>query len=119
VQVDQLEGLSKDSYNISTFYERNKLSARLSYGWRSEYLVTVQDCCIGTPVWQDDYGQLDASVRYRFTDMLELSLSGSNLLGEEAVLTQQIENSEDGGKRLKFATNQSDTRYTLSLRMQF
>ncbi|WP_308365692.1 MULTISPECIES: TonB-dependent receptor [unclassified Microbulbifer] len=119
VQVDQLEGLSKDTYNISTFYERNKLSARLSYGWRSEYLVTVQDCCIGTPVWQDDYGQLDASVRYRFTDTLEMSLSGSNLLGEEAVLTQQVENSDDGGKKLKFATNQSDTRYTLSLRMQF
>jgi len=119
VQVDQLEGLSKDTYNVSAFYERDKISTRLSYGWRSEYLVTVQDCCIGTPVWQDDYGQLDASIRYRLTDSLQLSLSGSNLLGEEAVLTQQVENSEDGGKRLKFATNQSDTRYTLSLRMQF
>ncbi len=119
VKVDQLEGLSQDTFNISTFYERDQISARLSYGWRSEYLVTVQDCCIGTPVWQDDYGQLDASIRYRITDMFEISLSGSNLTGEEAILTQQVEHSENGGKRLKFATNQSDTRYTLSLRMQF
>ena len=119
VQVDQLEGMSKDAYNVSMFYERNKLSARLSYNWRAEYLVTVQDCCIGTPVWQDDYGQLDASIRYRINDMVELSLSGSNLTDEKALLTQQIENSSDGGKRLKYSINQSDTRYTLSLRMQF
>ncbi len=119
VSVDQLEGLSEDSVNLSVFYERNQLSARLAYNWRSEYLVTVQDCCIGTPVWQDDYGQLDASVRYRFNDMFEVSLSGSNLTGETAVLTQQVENSEDGGRRLPYAINQSDTRYTLSLRMNF
>ncbi len=117
--MDQLEGLSKDAYNVSMFYERNKLSARLSYNWRAEYLVTVQDCCIGTPVWQDDYGQLDASIRHRINDMVELSLSGSNLTDEKALLTQQMENSADGGKRLKYSINQSDTRYTLSLRMQF
>lgn len=119
VQVDQLEGMSKDAYNLGVFYERNKFSARLSYNWRAEYLVTVQDCCIGTPVWQDDYGQLDASLRYRINDMFELSLSGSNLTDQKAVLTQQMENSEDGGKRLKYSINQSDIRYTLGLRAQF
>lgn len=119
VQVDQLEGLSKDAYNVSMFFEKNKLSARLSYNWRAEYLVTIQDCCIGTPVWQDDYGQLDASIRYRINDTFEVSLSGSNLTDQKAVLTQQIENSTDGGKRLKYSINQSDTRYTLRLRMQF
>jgi iron complex outermembrane recepter protein len=119
VQVDQLEGMSKDAYNFSVFYERNNLSTRLSYNWRSEYLVTVQDCCIGTPVWQDAYGQLDASVRYRINDMFELSLSGSNLTDQKAVLRQQVENSDDGGKTLKYSINQSDIRYTLGLRMQF
>lgn len=119
VQVDQLEGMSKDAYNVSVFFEQGRLSTRLAYNWRSEYLVTVQDCCVGTPIWQEPYGQLDASVRYRINDMFELSLSGSNLTDQKAVLTQQIDNTEDGGKRLKYSTNQSDIRYTLGLRMQF
>jgi iron complex outermembrane receptor protein len=119
VQVDKLEGMSKDAYNFSVFYERNKFSTRLAYSWRSEYLVTVQDCCIGTPVWQDAYGQLDASVRYRINDMFELSLSGSNLTDQKATLRQQVQNSEDGGKTLKYSINQSDVRYNLGLRMQF
>ncbi len=119
IDVDHLEGLSKDTFNISTFYEQNRLSVRLSYNWRSEYLVTVQDCCVGTPIWQDDYGQLDASIRYRINETFDLSLSGSNLTDQKAVLTQQMENSQDGGDRLKYAINQSDTRYTLRLRAQF
>jgi TonB-dependent receptor len=119
VQVGSLEGMSKDAYNLSAFYERNNFSARLAYSWRAEYLLTVQDCCVGTPIWQGDYGQLDASLRYRINDMIELSLSGSNLTNQKAELFHQIDNSDDGGKRLRYSINQSDTRYTLGLRMQF
>ena len=48
-------------------YEKQKFSARLAYNWRDEYLISQSDCCIKLPIWQDAYGQLDASVHYKPT----------------------------------------------------
>ena len=36
-----IQGLSKFNANITLMYERNKLSARLAYSWRSEYLMST------------------------------------------------------------------------------
>jgi iron complex outermembrane recepter protein len=119
LEVDTLEGLSKDAYNVVLMYNKDKFSARLAYNWRSEFLVTNSDCCIAYPVWQDDYGQLDASVNYTINDTYELSVSAQNLTDEQAVLTQQVFGSSDGGLRLPYATNQSDIRYTATLRVSF
>jgi iron complex outermembrane recepter protein len=119
LEVATLEGLSKDAYNLVLMYNKDKFSARLAYNWRSEFLVTNSDCCIAYPVWQDDYGQLDASVNYTINDKFELSLSAQNLTDEQAVLTQQVFGSSDGGLRLPYSINQSDIRYTASLRVNF
>ena len=81
-----------------------------------KFMVTAVDCCVVYPVWQDDYGQLDGSVRWRINDTMELMLSGSNLTNEETVLTQQVEHSDNGGLRLPNAWFQNDRRYTLSFR---
>jgi TonB-dependent receptor len=116
VTVDRLEGLSDESYTVIGMYEKGDWAARLAYSWRSEYLVTAIDCCVAYPIWQDDYGQLDGSIRWRMSDTMELMLSGSNLLNEETVLTQQVTNAEDGGLRLPNAWFQNDRRYTLSFR---
>jgi len=85
-----LEGLSKWAYNLVGMYEKGKVSARVAYNWRSKYLVTVVDCCVYLPVWQKGAGYLDASIRYRPTDSIELSLEGSNLLNTKTVLQQQV-----------------------------
>ena len=55
-------------------------------------LVTAIDCCIGLPIWQDATGYLDASFKYRLTANFELSIQGSNLLGTDTVLFQQVDN---------------------------
>jgi iron complex outermembrane recepter protein len=85
-----LEGLSKYTYNIVGMYEKGRISARVAYNWRSKYLVTAVDCCVYLPVWQKGAGYLDASIRYRPTHSIELSLEGGNLLNTKTVLLQQV-----------------------------
>jgi iron complex outermembrane receptor protein len=87
-----LEGVSRYTYNLVMMYEKKAFSARLAYNWRSSFLVTAVDCCVGLPIWQDDAGYLDASFKYRMTDRIEFSLEGSNLLDTDTVLKQQVDN---------------------------
>jgi TonB-dependent receptor len=85
-----LEGISKHSFNLVGMYEKGRVSARVAYNWRSKYLVTAVDCCVYLPVWQKSSGFLDASIRFRLTDQIELSAEGSNLLNTKTVLQQQV-----------------------------
>ena len=91
-------------------------SARVAYSWRSEYLVTAIDCCVAYPIWNEPYGQIDASLRWHINDNLEVALQGSNLNNEETVLRQQVTNYDDGGLVLPNAWFQNDRRLTLSVR---
>ncbi len=118
VEVNRLESLSDQSYTFIGMYEKGDWSARLAYSWRDDYLVTAVDCCVALPVWQKAYGQLDGSIKYTISDSLTVSLSGSNLLGEETVTEQQVENWQDGGLRLPTGRFRNDTRYTLTLTYQ-
>jgi iron complex outermembrane recepter protein len=116
VQVDKLEGLSDNSYTVIGMYEKGRVSGRLAYSWRSKYLVTAIDCCVAYPIWDEDYGQLDGSLRWSITDRLELALQVSNITNSETVLRQQVSNADDGGQVLPNAWFQNDRRYTLSFR---
>ncbi|MEI9904852.1 MAG: TonB-dependent receptor [Asticcacaulis sp.] len=90
INPHSLEGLSDDSYNIIGMYEKGPWAARLAYNWRSKYLLSALDCCVGLPIWNDAEGQLDGSLRYKVNDNIEVSLEGSNLLNTETVLEQQV-----------------------------
>ena len=92
VKPDALEGISEHSFNLVGMYEKGPISARVAYNWRSKYLVTALDCCVALPIWQDDTGYLDASIKFRLTPNFELSVQGSNLLGTDTVLFQQVDN---------------------------
>lgn len=119
IAVNSLEGLSDDSYTAILMYENDAISARLAYSWRSEYLVTVVDCCVAYPVWNDDYGQVDGSIAWHINDSWELHLQGSNLTDEETRTSQQTADSEDG--RLLFPTGyfHNDRRYTIGFRYRY
>lgn len=119
IEVNRLEGLSDDSYNFSLFYDKNDLSARIAYNWRSEFLITAADCCMSYPVWGEEYGQFDGSINYRFNDNYYVSLGISNLTKEKMVTTQQVEDDSDGGLRLPSSVAMAERRYTLSLRANF
>jgi len=76
-----LEGLSKYNYNLVGIYERGKLSARLAYNWRSQFLVTTSGNGSGNlPVFEKPFGQMDASISYNVTPHFSLTLNGVNLL---------------------------------------
>lgn len=74
-----LLNLSKEAYNGTLYYEDAKFSARASLAYRSGY----NDGVSGTGNIFEGYGpttNLDASMRYKLTKDLELSVEGNNLL---------------------------------------
>ena len=68
-----LEGLSDNSYNLVAIYEDDLFSGRLSYNYRSDFLIT-------TEVAQEGFGQLDLSLAYNLSDSVRLTLDALNLL---------------------------------------
>lgn len=81
VRQATLFGLSKRAYNGTLYYEDDKFSARVSASYRSGYI----DANSGTGNIFEGYNStinVDASVRYRLTEQLELSLEGINLTDE-------------------------------------
>ncbi|WP_346837646.1 TonB-dependent receptor [Microbulbifer sp. SAOS-129_SWC] len=118
------EGLSKDSYNLVGMYEKNGFYARLAWNWRSKYLVAVgpngwngvdNDVTWRLPVYNDDYGQLDASLGYDINDNVSVNFEASNLTQENT------EGLIDQGKMgmLHAYTYSQDVRYAASVRVTF
>ena len=76
--VQPLLGLAKRSWNGTAYYDDGKFSVRGSIAYRSGY----NDSTSGNNNVFEGYGSslnVDASLRYKFTDYLELSLEGTNL----------------------------------------
>ncbi len=116
IQVHTLEGLSDDAYNVVGMYEKGSWALRAAYNWRSKYLVTAADCCVGFPIWQKGAGYLDASVRYKVNDNVELSVQGSNLLNTDTVLMQQVDNR---GTLMPNAWFENDRRVQIGVRLKY
>lgn len=73
-----LFGLSKKAFNGTLYYEDSKFSARVSISYRGPYV----DQNSGTGNVFEGYNastNIDASVRYRLTENIELSVEGVNL----------------------------------------
>lgn len=71
---------SRNSYNISPYFENDTWSARLTLGYRSEYFTQIGR--LNGDQMTDDFTQLDASLGYRINDNLSLSFNATNLLDE-------------------------------------
>jgi iron complex outermembrane receptor protein len=121
-----LEQLSKNSFNIIGMYEKDGFSARLAYSWRSKYLISSDANGFrkndGTenenwflPVYNDDYGQLDASIGYTFLDNYTIAAEVSNLTKEKTV---GIIDQNKSGDHVAYVYTQ-DVRYGVSLRVNF
>jgi iron complex outermembrane recepter protein len=108
-----LEGFSKTTYNLVLMFEQQKYSARLAWNWRDDYLISQSDCCIKLPIWQDAYGQLDASVHFKPSGSWDVFLDAQNLLQAETVLRQQVTN---GGLLLPRSWFTNDRRLQLGVR---
>ena len=118
------EGLSKHSYNLIGMYEKYGFYSRLAWNWRSEYLVAVgANGWNGTdnginwklPVYNTNYGQLDASAGYNISERFSINFDVSNLLkaDTEGVIDQGVMG------KLHAYTYSQDVRYAASVRFTY
>jgi len=74
--TDNLLGTSKNTYNVGAYFENDTFGARVSYTRRSSFLIGLSGA---NPYYQDDFGTLSASLSFKATDWLSISLDGLNL----------------------------------------
>lgn len=70
---------SKDTFNMSGYYEVEDYSIRLSYTFRSSYYSGIAR---NIDRYTDDYGQWDANVNYHINNNISLNLQVLNLTDE-------------------------------------
>ncbi|WBH15527.1 TonB-dependent receptor [Sphingomonas radiodurans] len=81
VNIFALTGLG-DSANITGIYEKNGLSARVSYNWRDKFLSGTNQGGNRNPLFTDTFGTLDANISYDITQNFAVSLEAVNLTSE-------------------------------------
>lgn len=119
-QKAALTGTSKNSWNASLYYEGERLSGRISATNRSDYLIQVPGTEAGFNSEANGvHGQsgttvLDASIRYKISDRMEVSLEGSNL-------TNEAQESWVSNPAVQLPLEYSETgrQYLLGLRYKF
>ena len=113
-EQDPLVGIS-DSANFQVFYEKNGLSVKVTYAWRSDYVVGIGQAqgSSDNPATQfDTYAQVDASINYDVDEHLTVFLEGININDETERGFGRFE------EQFLFA-RQYGPRYTLGARYTF
>jgi iron complex outermembrane receptor protein len=77
---DPLPQSSKNQVNLTGYFENPRLSARLSYTYRSEFFVTFDRL---TPLNEKPLESLDASVSVNITENFAATLDAQNLTNEK------------------------------------
>lgn len=113
-----LEGLSKHNINASLIYEKGRISTRLSYNWRSDYLVTARDVITPFyPIFQNSTGQLDGSFFFTVNSNIKIGVQAANILNEITETESFIPDSD--GRRGARSFFENDRRVTASVRASF
>ncbi|HEV8631247.1 MAG TPA: TonB-dependent receptor, partial [Thermoanaerobaculia bacterium] len=76
----EIPGNSKNSYNVTGFFENQRFAARLAYSYRSAFFVTFDR---STQLNQDSLKSLDASLAFNVFRGVTLTLDGVNLTDEK------------------------------------
>ncbi|OYQ31393.1 hypothetical protein CHU95_19740 [Niveispirillum lacus] len=75
-------GLSKHSYNLIAYYDKDGINIRVAYNGRTKWLQAAAERS-GNPVFRDGTGYLDAKATYRLGDTgVSFFIEGKNLTGE-------------------------------------
>jgi iron complex outermembrane receptor protein len=75
-----IDGSSKHTYNLTGYFENSLISTRLAYTYRSKFQSGIDRA---TPMWQDNYGQLDGSLIVHVTRNLDFTADAQNLLNHK------------------------------------
>jgi iron complex outermembrane receptor protein len=73
---DRLVGTSKNTYNVSGYFENKMFSARVAYTYRSAFYSGLDR---STAFTQDAIGTLSASLGYTMNDHFSITFDGMNL----------------------------------------
>lgn len=104
-------GTSKNTYNLSGYFERAKWAARISYTWRSSFYFGPRR---SYPFYQDDFGTLSATVSYRVDDRFSVSLDALNLNNPVYKYYTRI-----GHRLLPYAFYENGRQFYLNLHISF
>lgn len=112
-----LTGLSRHSWNATLFYEGQTFSGRVSATNRDNYLIQVPGTEQGFT--SDVHGQngityVDASLRYKVSEQIELSLEGINLTNEPS-----LQSWVGAASQLPLDYSETGRQYLLGLRYRF
>jgi TonB-dependent receptor len=80
-------GLSKNSYNVGIWYDKDKVNARLAYNYRDPFYTGGTDVNTGNPVFTEATGYLDGKIQYRFNPNFTVSFEAKNLTDEITIDT--------------------------------
>ncbi|TCP33109.1 TonB-dependent receptor [Sphingomonas sp. BK235] len=131
-----LIGLSKHNANATLLYERNPISLRVAYSWRSRYLQTTNsngtnptygfyaapagaasdNIQIALPVYGGAFGTLDAGVRFKVNDHFSFGVQGTNLT---ASTQRTLMGGYPGGALVGRSWFQSDRRISTGINLSF
>ena len=112
-----LEGLSKQSYNATIFYNKGDWDARVAWSWRSAFLLTARDVIVpNAPIMNENTGTLSASAFYNLTPQIKIGVQGANLLDNVTKTSQILNNQLLRAPRSFFI---EDRRVSLILRATF
>ena len=116
-QKTQLEGLSRDSFNVVGMYDYEQFALRLAYNYRSKYLAGTSNyypsngtTIAQTPIYLKGYGMLDAYVSWALTPQLKLAVEANNL-------TRTVRKSYYGIADMARGAYADDRRYAISLHL--
>src|SRR6202050_4807877 len=73
---DRLVGTSKNTYNVSAYFENKMFNARVGYTYRSAFYSGLDR---STAFTQDSIGTLSASLGYTMNDHFSITFDGMNL----------------------------------------
>lgn len=111
-----LQGYSDQNVNLVGMYEKDNISFRLAYTWRSEYLLTLRESEEFVPAYAKEQGMMDASFFYTINENVKVGLQVSNVLGTDT--QTQYQQNQEGTKTDAFSFT-TDRRYALTVRAVF
>jgi iron complex outermembrane receptor protein len=105
-----IEGTSKDMLNLSGYYENDTFGARIMYNYRSEWYKGQH--YNGDELYNDEFGQWDASANWNFNENVTFTLEAVNL-GNEEIKEYNID------KARVMSLYQNGRRFVAGVRLNF
>ncbi len=104
-------GTSKNTYNVSGYFENDRFNARVSYTYRSDFFAGVSRT---DDFYQDAVANVSASLGFKVNDWMSISLDGLNLNNPKLKYY-----SSTNGRDLPYAFYSNGRQYYLNFRFKY